>query len=361
MTYNLRPRHLRVLSVKDEQALQAGKKLDGDRQTRTFKNGPKGYAGAAVNPWRIGKSQVRRWYKKLGEWHYSNDGTSDTAAGLAPYRNWDGEQSTPAKESKAHPHTLRFDDGEYHVVCPWEDAKLAKNPPMYYSLETLDEDSCVRQDWYPQALTRDGAVDSVAIARRTGWATKHNGGMYDPRTEDKAWAYEVKRDRKDLAVEWCWYEVEREEDFVPQTAEQREVALVEQTTAFGTINRKKVTYGEAACMAKGKWEKKEAAQDRMLRAAFAPRPKTASDVELSLDTRPIEDEEPGWTPTSDSPMEQLEAEGEERARRMLAAKVLASLTDKQRVAVELTMAGMSLTTTQRRHLQMAREKVAKRG
>ena len=55
-------------------------------------------------------------------------------------------------------------------------------------------------------------------------------------------------------------------------------------------------------------------------------------------------------------MAELEEKAEKREWMDLLNKVLAGLTDKQREAVEMKAAGLSLGSTERRHLQMARAK-----
>lgn len=382
-TYNLRPAAQRILTVRQEQLLQAGKKLEGDTQTRTFKNGRKGHTGAGLSPWRTAKKVTRpgekytgqakrqavKVQKRNGQWSYPEVGGSEAAAGLSPWKgDWEGHSTTAAKESRSltgFRAYLREDGtvGHTAVVHHWY-AKPQKNPTSeyYYAQETLDEDNCVRQDWRPAALTASNgntSTNAKAIALRAGWERAWHeeslsvevGNKYGTGTYWKNVSLTGQYDPRTVEPE-----VQREAGFEPATTGEREEALTQQLRAFGTLNRKAIPLDEATCIAKGKYERKGAAQDKALRAAFTPRNKTASDGWLTLSTTPVEGEEPAWTPTTDSHMAAVEAADEARVTREAWYRVLGALTEKQLEAVTLRAEAKPLTTSQRDNLQLAREK-----
>ena len=373
MTYNLRPAAQRTLTVKQEQLLQAGKRLEGDQQTRTFKNGPKGYTGAALNPWRTAKKVTRpgerytgqakrqavKVVKRNGEWSYPEIGGSQTAVGLSPWKgDWEGHTTTAASESRCD-REYRWDDARGYVpIARYQYATPQKNPTSeyYYAKETLDADNCVREEWIPAALTASNgntSTNAKAIALRAGWERSWYEesvsvevpnrfgagtywknvsltGQYDPRTEEPA--------------------VVRVEGFEPATTEERDAALAEQIQIHGSGYRARHA---RQCKA---WETKQTSWKQLTNVV------RGATSWVSLDDRPegMEGDEPAWTPTTASDMEALEMADTMRLRQESWNKVLAGLTDKQLEAVVMTAEGETLTGAQRFNLLAARNKVARK-
>ena len=358
MTYNLRPAAQRTLTVQQEQLLQAGKRLEGDdptRPQRTFKNGRKGHTGSVLNPWRTGKSQVKRLVRDKGGVRYTNDDGSATAKGLPPVtKEVDNSGDCVGGDYEWSYQAGRTGMAEMEEKCPGADYQ----PNMVYRPETREwvDMSPATVEW----VTCDGhhvakpSQDLRRKARPEGVGSTDTQWVNQLKTPVTAQAKPIAHNDKG------WYEVERVEGFVPATTEERNEACLEQLRCY-TSRPQKVVYDVATCLAKGKYEAKAKALDNALSCAFRPRTKTASDTALSLDTTPIDGEEASWTPTTANRMVELAEAAEAYENQQLMRRILARMTDKQREAIELKAMGIQMTTTQRRHLQMAREKVSPKG
>lgn len=323
----------------------------------------KGYNGAAINPWRMAKRQVKSLFKVKGKLTWTDEsGCSASAKGLPAISTevdnngeLNTERSAADKAANAEaaaylmglaPKTEATRRSEYHYIQQGTHyvEELDRYLPAWVEYKTATN---VEGEALPQGLrTKARRVDEATGKPEADTTLQWVGQM----------ELTVTPQLKPMAGKGrYWYEVDRIEGFIPATTEERDEACLEQLRCFVSRHRK-VVYDVATCLAKGKYEAKAKSLDNALRLAFDARPKTASDTALSLDARAIEEEESSWVPVTGDLMAELVEQAEKREWMDMLNKVLAGLTAKQREAVEMKAAGLRLTTTERRHLQMARAK-----
>lgn len=344
MTYNLRPAAQRVLTVKQEQLLQAGKRLEGDDPTRpqkTFKNGRKGHTGSVLNPWRTGKSQVKRLVRDKDGVRYTNDEGSATAKGLPPVtKQVDNSGDCVGGDYEWSYQAGRTGMAEMEEKCPGADYQ----PNMVYRPETREwmDMSPAAVEW----VTCDGhqvAKPSQDLRRK---ARPEGVGA-----TDKQWADQLKTpvtaQAKPIAHDDNgWYEVERVEGFEPATTKERDAALAEQIKVHGSGYRARHA---RQCKA---WETKQMSWKQLTNVV------RGATSWVSLDEKPenTDNVEPAWTPTTADRMTELAEAAEAYECQQLMRRILARMSDKQREAIEAKALGKTLSSAQRTHLERARQK-----
>ncbi len=215
--YNLRPAAERVLTVAQEQLLQAGKNLDGTKQKRTYKNGRRGHTGAGMNPWRTAKSQVKRLVRDKNGVRYTNDDGSAKAKGLPPV-------------TKEVDNSGECVGGDYEWTL--EDRKTAaeqnERTLTATGCETAEPWQTTATEALPSGLRAKDRLVGVGATDKQ-WV----GQLKTPVTaQAKPIAYDNTRKTYEIGAAY-WYEVERLEGFVPATTEERDAALAEQIQTHG--------------------------------------------------------------------------------------------------------------------------------
>ena len=272
----------------------------------------KGYNGAALNPWRVGKRQVKSLYKKNGRLTWS-------------------DESHCSGKAKGYPATVNVVDNNGDLSTEQSAADKARSAKASRQMQDATGELQTATPW--QGQVEEARINKTLPA--TPWATQSD--------------WPVMADARPMAE--CgdtWVYVDRVAGFTHATAEEREAALAEQVLVHGRTYRLRHA---KQCKA---WDKKQTSWKQLTNAC------EQSHNWVSLDDRPDDmDEEPAWTPTTGDRMAELMDAEAKRTWKQTLDKVLATLTAKQREAVELTAMGVTLNGAQRQALLLARSKAGK--